>query len=103
MKIPPLDGPTFREATAALIRAQDLGLDPVEELHRAGLLLTPDRRKAIQLRAMQYVWDEMDNWQPHEMLRSMYRPDYPATPADMYVAVQAWINSHIEAVKEEPT
>lgn len=101
MRQPPVDGPTWREATRAVIRAKEQGLDLVEELNRSGLLLTSAQRQDIQLRAMKFIRDEMDVWAPHEMLRSKFKPDYPAAPSDMYQAVKDWIDAHIRAVEEE--
>jgi hypothetical protein len=101
MRQPPVDGPTFRDATRAVIRARDEGLDVVEELNRSGLLLTPAQSKTLRLQAMRLIRDELDVWAPHEMLRVAFRPNHPATPADMYEAVKVWVDRHIQAVQEE--
>lgn len=101
MKEPPVDGPTFRVATAAIVRAQELGLDLVEELNRSGLLLTQAQRKRIKLTAMTYLINELKRWRPAEVLRIKYSAHRQTTPQDMYVCVIELFEKHVAAVQEE--
>lgn len=96
-----MDGLTFREATAALVRAHEMGLDPVEELNRVGLLLTSAQRKGIQVRAMAFIRDELASWRPAEMIRTKYLASRQVTPEDMYNCIFEWIQKHVSAVKEQ--
>lgn len=99
---PPVDGPTFRDATAAIVRAQEMGLDLVEELNRSGLLLTQAKRKQIQVKAMTYLIDQLRSWRPAELLRIKYSASRQTTPEDMYVCVLEFFDKHLTALKEEP-
>jgi hypothetical protein len=101
VKEPPVDGPTFRAATAAIIRAQEMGLDPVEELNRVGLLLTQAQRKRIKLGAMSYLVQELQRWRPAEILRIKFSANRQTTPQDMYVCIVEFFEKHVNAVKEE--
>ncbi len=100
MKEPPVDGPTFRTATAALIRAREMGLDPVEELNRVGLLLTHAQRKSIQVKAMKFMIDQLQSWRPAEILRIKYSASKQTTPQDMYFCVLEFFERILKSTKE---
>lgn len=92
----PIDPDTWVKAVAVLEHARKRGLDPVEHLHRHGLLRTPDLDKAQRVEALSFILNELTSWRPTEMLRSKFTPNHQATPADMYSAIVDWIGKHVE-------
>jgi hypothetical protein len=76
------------------------GGDHVEALNEKDLLLTPLKQKAIELDVLRRFSDELMRWQPHEMLRRELPGNGPGTPADMYRAVQGFLDDFIKERKE---
>ena len=95
-----LDADTWIRAVAVLERARQRDLDPVEQLHKHGLLRTPEKDKEIRIEAMRFILTELTSWRPAEMLRVKFRPTHTATPTDMYTAIIAWIEQHIAYARD---
>lgn len=91
----PIDGPTYRDATEVLQIAQRHGLDPIESLHRADLILTPARDKVIRLQAMNFMLRQVLSWMPHEFLRRKFSAEHPASPKDMYSCITEFMEETI--------
>jgi hypothetical protein len=89
-------------ARATLIRAQVSGADPVEFLHQRDLLLTPLMERSIEVAVLKRLADELMRWHPHEMLRRELPTGNPGTAADMYRAVQGFLDDFIQNRKEQP-
>jgi hypothetical protein len=84
---------------SALARAQVTGSDPAEFLHGAGLLLTPAVERGIEVAVLKRFADELMRWHPHEMLRRELPTGNPGTAADMYRAVQGFLDDFIQSRK----
>lgn len=78
------------------------GADVVEALNYRDLLLTPAHENRIQLEVLRRFADELERWQPHEMLRRKYSSDGSRTPADMYHVIQEFLDEFITHRKENP-
>lgn len=92
-----LDEQTYAAAAAALARP---GVDPVEELHRRGLLRTPrgDAKLVVQARAD--IVAAMRCYDAVAFLRRL-PTTRPASPADMYDAILGWLEECLELAKKE--
>ena len=95
-----LDPDTWVHVVAVLERAHKKGLDPAEQLHAQGLLLTPALRRQLRVETMQFLVNELTSWRPAEMLRVKFRPTHTATPADMYSAIVAFLDQHITYARD---
>ena len=95
-----LDEDTFLATHATLDRARRTGRDPVEELHRHGLLLAPVRRRQIQVMTLIAFEQELTRWRPHEFLRRIRKVE-TSTPADMHEAIHGYLLDYIKTLKEE--
>jgi hypothetical protein len=82
-------------AQAVLRRSRDLGLDPIEELHRKGLILSPAVKQHIRVDALRFILTELQTWRPAEMLRVKFDAHHTASPADMQACVCEWLTKHI--------
>jgi hypothetical protein len=80
----------------AIAQARLRGQDPAERLHKARLLLVPAEERAIETAVLHRFAEELQRWQPHEMLRRKFRTEAPCTPADMYVVLQEFLTEFIE-------
>jgi hypothetical protein len=96
----PLDEDTRRAAIAALRHAAWSGHDQVDELHGRGLLLSPALHNQIRAEAISFLAREMLQWSPAEFLRRTNRTLKNATPADMYKAIESWIQEHAQAARD---
>lgn len=92
----PLDPDTYLRVREVLANCVRQGTDPVEELHRADLLLTKARDKVIRLQAMTYMVRQMQQWGPHEFLRRKFDAQHSSTPNDMYVCILEFLEEHVE-------
>lgn len=97
-----LDEATYRRTALTLRMAQRSGFDPVEALHRGGLLWTPHRERDTKAQVLRYIVSEMETWRPAEFMRSINRSTTAGTPADMHRAVVEWLQKHIKAIEEGP-
>ena len=98
---PLLDEVTYRRLTAALNRAKYSGASVPEYLNREGHLWTPLRERQVRAEAMRFVLLELKSWRPAEFLRSVNRTLESASPEEMYRAIVAWMEKHVEyALKE---
>jgi hypothetical protein len=99
----PLDPETWVYVVAVLERARRHGLDPVEELNRRNLILSPAAERRVRLEALEFIQNELQSWRPTEVLRTKFRPTHTATPTDMYTAIIDFIGLHITNVKNVPS
>ena len=99
MKQPPLDQPTYLRAQWLIGHARTFGLDLVEHLHEAGLILTPDRERQIKLQAMEFLLAEIGGWRPAEFIRRTDKSGTGATAADLHLRICEFVQDHIDAVK----
>jgi hypothetical protein len=91
----PLDPETYLRARDALTRAVRLGLDPVELLHNDGLLLTAHRDKIIRMQAMQFLYNEVTKFAPHEYLRRRFTSTDNRTPQDLYNCLVGFLEEQL--------
>jgi len=98
--VTPIDPQTWLRVNLILSQAQRSGRDPIEELHRAGLILTPAKELELRLGGMEFLHREIVSWRPAEFLRIKFKPHHSCTPADMYSCVVEFIEQHIAAVKK---
>lgn len=96
----PVDPETYQKARAVLLSADWAGRDPVEELLRADLLLTPARELALRIGGMEFLLQEITSWRPAEFLRMKFLPHHSASPADLYSCVVEFVEAHIAAAKK---
>lgn len=96
-----IDPETWVHAVAVLEHARRRGLDPVEVLHRRGLLWTPAVEHRVRVEALEFLQEELLSWRPAEFLRMLYSPDHSATPTDMYHSIAKWLELHIIALKAD--
>jgi hypothetical protein len=101
MKPNPIDGQTYALSNGVLKQARTRGLDALEELNRAGLLLTPAARKQIQVAALSALLESLGNWRPAELLRRLHGAPESKTPADMYHCILGFIEEYLTVVKSE--
>lgn len=78
------------------------GADAVEALNRYELILTPLQRNRIEVEVLRKLADELQRWQPHEMLRRKFHVDGSRTPADMYHVIQEFLDEFIQKRKDNP-
>ena len=100
MKQTPLDIATALAAQIAVSKARRDGRDPIEALHREGLLASPASIKAAKLEALTAFRESFESWRPREYLRKISKPTV-WTPDDMHTAIRTYLNEYIDAFKEE--
>ena len=64
----------------------------VEVLDRAQLLLTVDRRHALQVQAAEDVTRRLDRQSPNKLMAHYYQR-VDGTPAEMFSALQLWFEA----------
>jgi hypothetical protein len=96
----PLDPDTRRRAELAIDWARRQGFDPLEELHRIGLILTPAKEKEIRISTMGFLLRQITTWRPAEFLRMKFPPSRQASPADMYSCIVEFVEKHIEEARK---
>jgi hypothetical protein len=101
MKVVPLDEETYGLCVYALGRARGVGADPIEELHRAGLIANPALITQVQLDAITTLIKMLEEAQPHELLRRKFKAGAACTPGDMVVAVLDYIREYREMIKKD--
>jgi hypothetical protein len=97
----PIDPFTYTRVTALLEAARTAGLDPVEHLHRSGLLLTPAKEREIRVSAMSYILGQLQEWSPVHFIRRRFKNPNATTQSDLLLCIVDWLGDHIVAVKEE--
>ena len=91
----PLDPETYKRVREVLVYCVKQGKDPVEELHRADLLLTKARDKVIRLQAMNYLILQVQSWRPAEFLRRKFSSEHQSSPKDMYNCIVEFLEEHV--------
>lgn len=88
----PVDPETYAKFLRAEQKAKDLGLSLMEVLDRAGLLLTPQRRRDIEVTAMLEIDRRLDKKSANELLSFYYdRPN--GTAAEMLDCAQRFVET----------
>jgi hypothetical protein len=90
-----LDQETYRRTKEALAHALHAGLDPVEALHQAHLILTAERFEEIQVQALQGLLLSFYQWRPDELLRFQNARD-SHTPFDMHARITEWLEAYVK-------
>ena len=98
----PLDVETWFRINTVLGQAQRSGRDPGEELHRAGLIVTPAKELELKVAAMKFLHRELVSWRPVELLRRKFHASHPTSPADMYACIAEFIEEHIRVAEKGP-
>lgn len=97
----PLDQETWTAAINAMATAKKVDQDPIEALHRAGLITTRAERRAIRAEAVKYVHDLINTWTPAAFLARRTPRGSAATPADMHHEILEFIREVHEKVQVE--
>src|SRR5262245_61827608 len=97
----PVDPATYIMAKSILDRCLRAGWDPVEELDRARVLLTPAQRKEISVLTLTLLLQRLATYRPVELLRRKYHAGHQASPADMYVVMMEFIEDWRSRVQED--
>lgn len=100
MKHLPLDQPTYLRVKWLMEHARILGVDPVEHLHEAGLVVTPGLERSLRIRGMEFLLAEIQGWRPVEFLRRGDKSGSGSTPADLHLRICEFIQDHIDAARE---
>jgi len=99
--VTPIDPESYQTVKGLLAWSQTSGQDPVEVLHRNGLVMTPDLAHRLKVEALEGLHKEMVSWRPAEFLRSKYPPSHTASPKDMYICIVEWLEKVISVTKEQ--
>jgi hypothetical protein len=99
----PLDQPTYLRVKWLLEHARILGVDPVEYLHEAGLVMTPGLEQTLRIRGMEFLLAEIQGWRPAEFIRRTDKSGSGATVADLHQRICEFIQDHIDAAREGGT
>jgi hypothetical protein len=70
----PMSAVDIRTVDKIVDQAKTAGLDPVEQLHRAGLILTERRLMQLRTEAMEQIVDMIDNTPAHALLKAAGQP-----------------------------
>ena len=97
----PVDPATHAIATSILERCLRAGWDPVEELNRAKVLLTPAQRKQISVLTLTLLLQRLSTYRPVELLRRKFHAGHQTTPADMYVVMMEFIEDWRARVQDD--
>lgn len=98
----PLDPETWLKVHTIVSQALRNGQDPGEQLHRAGVLLTPAKELELRVAGMRFLREQVGLWRPVELLRRKFHASHPTTPADMYACIAEFIDEHIQALERKP-
>lgn len=88
----PVDLPTYQRFLLAERRAKELGMSLVEVLDRAQLLLTEQRRHALQVQAIEDVTRRLGRQAPNKLMAHYYQR-VDGTPAEMFAALEQWFEA----------
>jgi hypothetical protein len=83
-----------------LQQARVLGVDPVEHLHEAGLIMNPATEQNMRIRGMEFLLNEIQGWRPAEFIRRGDKSGSGATVADLHLRICEFIQDHIDAARE---
>lgn len=93
----PVDPKTYRAFQDARNVARTGGQDLGEVLDRRQLLLTPQRRHEIEAEAFRELGRRLGKQDPAKLLR-FYFDRETGTAAEMFMAMQQWIDTLVRAV-----
>lgn len=97
----PIDNETFKLAHAILTQAKRRGQDPVEALHRAGLLATPASDRALQVNALEGVLLFLHNHRVTDFLRFRFNGSVVSkTKQDVYDSIVFWLDNYVKEFKK---
>ncbi len=82
-----------------VITSQRRNVDWMAQLDRAGMLLTEERQKEIQLHALSGLLERFRTMQPFSLLEQVYGRGHAGSPDDMYKAIDEWMSQFITAVR----
>lgn len=85
----PVDPETYSRFLLAEQRAKDLGMALPEVLDRAQLLLTQNRRHAIEVQALEDLYRRFDRQSPNKLM-SHYINRADGSAAEMFEATKVW-------------
>lgn len=87
-----LDPETFARVIQAQEDAKRLGLSLAEVLDRRGLLLTPKREHALQVRVLDDLLRRLDRQSANKVM-TYYHGRVDGTPAEMFTAMYSWVEA----------
>jgi hypothetical protein len=96
----PLDQTTYLRVKWAIEHAKIWGVDPVEQLHSLGLIVTPGLEQDLRIRGMEFILAEIQGWRPAEFIRRTDKSGSGATVADLHQRICEFIQDHIKAAHE---
>lgn len=91
-----VDPSTYEKFIQAEQRAKDLGLSLIEVLDRAGVLLTSKRKHDIEIEVIRDLERRLEVQAPHKLM-SFYCGKPTGTSAEMFSAVQQWVETIAQA------
>lgn len=96
----PLDAETQKKFLAAWRSSRRLAVDFADFLNRAGLLLTPARRRELVAKELRKAAAELENANPNFMIERFYGSN-SNTALDMQRAIAAWLRVKADRMEEE--
>lgn len=96
----PLDAETQKKFLAAWRSSRRLAVDFADFLNRAGLLLTPARRRELVAKELRKAALELEN-APAQQLIWEYYGSTSMTALDMQRAIAAWLRVKADRMEEE--
>ena len=94
-----------KESYDAVRKVMDLagkrGMDPIEALDRASLLLTPERQDQIIKHTLIELWHRLDAQRPSDIMM-VFLGHNAGTPDDMYRALLDWLEAIIRDREGKP-
>lgn len=99
-QVAPLDPITYEACFNAWERARAFGANPIEELHRAGLIVTPAGQRKTRIEIVNLLRGILGECKGHELLRRKFRSSAPCTPDDMLLCVLDFIREFRDVVAE---
>lgn len=94
----PLDATTMALAQTVVSASRRSGTDPVEELHRLGLIASPALRREIRIGVLGALLDRLYNIRPAEMMRRS--ANSAQTASSMYDTVIQFIEEYQKSLEE---
>jgi hypothetical protein len=92
-----LDTGTYATVHVLVTAANRGNQDVAEVLHEAGILLTPERARALKVQALTELLEALYTWKPSEMMRR--KGGSGQTPAAMYDTVRGFVEEFRDSVK----
>jgi hypothetical protein len=100
MKSGPVDPDTYTTVNAIITAARRHGRDVVEELHRAGWLLTDAEDSRIRAEALSALLEKLHVMRPADFLRRRPGKWEQRSPMDLYSNMLEWLEEFISAVRK---